>query len=140
MMFINPSRNRPVPLFVYGTLRQAGRLHDYWIEGAEMQPARAYGYELRVFRDHPAFPFMVAAEGGIVQGEVAWITDPSMLARVSNMEVNAGYRREWVSVEFDDHAVTIEALAFIYPHVIGDHVISDGDWITYVDENVGVAF
>ena len=133
-MIVTPSRNRPVPLFVYGTLRSAGTLHHYWLDGVDMQPAVVRGYELRVFSDQAVYPFMVAQPGGVVVGEVAWVTDPVMLRRVTNMEVNAGYRSTWVTVDFEKHNVGVEALAFVYPHPIGDHVIVDGDWISYADQ------
>lgn len=131
---IRPSVNRPVPLFVYGSLRSGGRLHTWYLQGIKGHRAYAHGYGLRVIDRTAPFPFMVKARGETTVGEVYWITDPQTLAHAQRMEENAGYVTRYIDVEFADNVLTVPALAFVWPHGGAMLLVPDNDWIEYTQE------
>ena len=75
-------------------------------------------------------------------GEVYWVTDPQVLARVRAMEENAGYRTDWVTVRSDLHEVEYQALAFIWQgstaHGVRLYSVPGGDWVHFAHRE-GVA-
>lgn len=128
-----------MPLFVYGTLRTGEPLNPHFLDGIDLVPARTdpsvAQYQLRVNDLNAAYPWMVRSEDiwpKSVVGEVAWISDPQVLAQVRGMEERAGYVTEWVSVTLDNLApevASIDALAFVFPDPhAGAHFITHGDW------------
>jgi gamma-glutamylcyclotransferase (GGCT)/AIG2-like uncharacterized protein YtfP len=131
-----------VPLFVYGTLRTGEPLNPHFLDGIDLVPAQTdpsvAQYELRVNDLNAAYPWMVRSQDSwqkSVVGEVAWISDPQVLAQVRGMEERAGYVTEWVSVQLDDLApeiASIDALAFVFPDPqVGFLSISHGDWTKF---------
>lgn len=134
-----------MPLFVYGTLRTGEPLNPHFLDGIDLVPAQTdpsvAQYELRVNDLNAAYPWMVRSEDPedpwtrSVVGEVAWISDPQVLAQVRGMEERAGYVTEWVSVQLDDLApeiASIDALAFVFPDPqVGFLSISHGDWTKF---------
>jgi len=110
-----PSKNHPIPVAVYGTLRTGGRLHDFYLHG--MTGHRCYIADHALMRSDVTFyPFLMQQLGEQAVAEVFWITDPQVLARMKFMEEQAGYTTEWVSVEDDNHVVQYDALAFVWKH------------------------
>lgn len=132
-----------MPLFVYGTLRTGEPLNPHFLDGIDLVPAHTdpfavAQYELRVNDLNAAYPWMVRSQDSwqkSVVGEVAWISDPQVLAQVRGMEERAGYVTEWVSVTLDDLApeiASIDALAFVFPDPhVGFHSIIHGDWTKF---------
>ena len=131
-----------MPLFVYGTLRTGEPLNPHFLDGIDLVPAQTdpsvAQYELRVNDLNAAYPWMVRSQDSwqkSVVGEVAWISDPQVLAQVRGMEERAGYVTEWVSVQLDDLApeiASIDALAFVFPDPqVGFLSISHGDWTKF---------
>lgn len=141
-----------MPLFVYGTLRTGEPLNPHFLDGIDLVPAQTdpsvAEYELRVNDLNAAYPWMVRStkpasllrmangvQSKSVVGEVAWVSDPQVLAQVRGMEERAGYVTEWVSVTLDDLApeiASIDALAFVFPDPnVGFLSVSHGDWTKF---------
>ncbi|MEW2284563.1 gamma-glutamylcyclotransferase family protein [Streptomyces sp. NPDC047841] len=60
---------RPLPFFVYGTLRPGEANHDLYLRGRTLaeEPARLSG---AVLYDGPGYPYAVEEPGGTVRGEL----------------------------------------------------------------------
>ena len=152
-MNITPSKDNPVPLFVYGSLREGQPLHEWYLSGHTMTLAYTHSdtahYELRVTHTNAPFPYMVESDlpyNSYVYGEVTHITDPQVLARIRHLEESAGYETRTIYINTTNRlpfsgvadplgAVleSYEALAFVYPDSeIGSYRIQGGDWLRYV--------
>ena len=152
-MNITPSKDNPVPLFVYGSLREGQPLHEWYLSGHTMALAYTHSdtahYELRVTHTNAPFPYMVESDlpyNSYVYGEVTHITDPQVLARIRHLEESAGYETRTIYINTTNRlpfsgvadplgAVleSYEALAFVYPDSeIGSYRIQGGDWLRYV--------
>mgnify|MGYP000450281952 CR=1 FL=1 len=133
---ITPSRNRPVPVVVYGTLRTGGALNEYYLSGMHGEAVSIKDHALRVWDHHAAYPHMVPAKGEQTVGELFWIGDPHVFTRMRVMEENAGYRTEWVDVESTSHVIEVQALAFVYHRGDVTHPVPSNDWIQFTNANV----
>jgi gamma-glutamylcyclotransferase (GGCT)/AIG2-like uncharacterized protein YtfP len=115
-----------VPLFVYGTLRPGGRLHN-WIESAviDSEPATVTGYTLFNLGGH--FPLMVPERGRVVHGDILWVDRSNpMLHETVAMELATGYSMDMVEAEA---MVPIPVLAFIWQGgVNGLAPVPSNDW------------
>jgi gamma-glutamylcyclotransferase (GGCT)/AIG2-like uncharacterized protein YtfP len=149
---ITPSKDNPVPLFVYGSLRERQPLHEWYLSGHTMALAYTHSdtahYELRVTHTNAPFPYMVESDlpyNSYVYGEVTYITDPQVLARIRHLEESAGYETRQIYINTTDSLPyggrysfartleTFEALAFVHPDPdIGAYRIQGGDWLRYV--------
>lgn len=109
------SSNAPlVPLFVYGTLRMGGALHERYLDGevVDHESATLTGFSLR---DVGAFPLMVHEQGHTTYGEVMWMRPDSIgLHRAIHMELGAGYTMELVEVEVPSMMERLPVLAFVW--------------------------
>ena len=119
-----------VPLFVYGTLRSFGALHQRYI-GAEVvdaEYATAMGYALR---DAGMFPLMVREAGQATHGEVMWMrADSPALRRTIEMEVATGYALELVEVEVASTPDPLPVLAFVWQRDTGTAArVPFNDWM-----------
>lgn len=127
-----PSRNHPVPVVVYGTLRTGGTLKSYYFPGLQGEPTTIVDHQL-LFSPSIPYPFLTPRAGEQAMGEVYWVADPQVLARVTAMEEQAGYVRDWVTVRSDLHDVEYQALAFIWQDdtAYGANLqsVPDGDWL-----------
>ena len=136
-----PSKNHPVPVVVYGTLRTGGSLKGYYFPGLQGEPVEIVDHALR-FNDAIPFPFLVPSEGSTAVGEVYWVSDPQMLAAVTDMEESVGYETGWVSVRSSLHDVQYQARAFIWQgdtaHGVTLQDVPAGDWVQHALA-VGVA-
>lgn len=129
---------KPLPFFVYGTLRPGERNHDVLLRGRTRteEPARLTG---AVLYEGPGFPYAVEETGGVVRGELVTArpeTYEELLAALDRLEgYVAGNPRslyERVAREADETAVR----AWVYvagPAVTarlraGGRVIEGGAW------------
>jgi gamma-glutamylaminecyclotransferase len=123
-------------IFVYGTLREGGRLHGR-LAGQEKRFDRA------TLADHgmyPAgrgsFPGIVPREGSQVVGEVYMVTEPC-LHSLDYLEGHPShYRREIVRVECYDGNSPWSVHAYI--HQIPPDApewIETGDWLEYINRD-----
>lgn len=108
--------NMPTPLFVYGTLRVGGRLHDHWIKPAVLdhEPATAYGHALYL-SPTVTFPFMVPEEGRYTMGDVLWVnpSHPAVLETV-RMETAVLYTWRLIDVETASCTIPLRAMSFVW--------------------------
>lgn len=119
-----------IPMFVYGTLRPGGALHDSWIADAviDSEPATATGYALR---NAGPFPLMVPTGGEVVYGDILWVdrTNRQVMDTIY-MELQTGYDMEVVEVEGDGVNIPIPALAFVWNNgTAGLPRVPQNDWI-----------
>ncbi len=128
---ITPSRNRPVPVVVYGTLRRGGALNGHYLRGMDSEPVQIKDHALRVWNDRAAYPHMIPANGEDTVGELFWISDPQVFTRMRIMEEAAGYSTEWVNVESPEHSIDMQALAFVYHDGDITVPVPDNDWIAF---------
>lgn len=154
-MNITPSKDNPVPLFVYGSLRERQPLHEWYLSGHTMALAYTHSdtahYELRVTHTNAPFPYMVESDlpyNSYVYGEVTHITDPQVLARIRHLEESAGYETRTIYINATNRLPfggtdgteieygkleSYEALAFVYPDSeVGAYRIQGGDWLRYI--------
>ena len=133
---ITPSRNRPVPVVVYGTLRKGGALNGHYLRGMDSEPVSIKDHALRVWSDNAAYPHMIPASGEDTVGELVWISDPQVFTRMRIMEEAAGYSTEWVDVESPEHTIDMKALAFVYHHGDVTQPVPSNDWIQFANAHV----
>lgn len=134
--------SKPVPVFVYGTLREGGRLRGFYLDDAnvdgKVMRGRVYGYELI----DPAWGFPLLspspAADGEVTGDLQWVVPDMRLRAMIDMEIGAGYDLALIDVHTDSLAVPVRALAFTWQRDLptGSQVVESGDWIGYEMERV----
>ena len=114
----NPDdKNRELPLFLYGTLRQGESAEDQIAaDVVRRAPARARARLLEIGAPYPAAFF--SPDEGLLPGEIVWLkpsTYAATLDRVDQYEnVPFLFRRIAVRVEVEGQAV--EAWAYTYTH------------------------
>lgn len=119
-----------VPMFVYGTLRPGGRLHDWWIKDAvvDTEPAVVTGFSLRDLAG--AYPLMVREVGQITHGDILWLdrNHPYVYDTIQ-MELETGYTLDMIEADVNA-AVPIPVLAFIWTGDGGGLPrVPSNDWI-----------
>jgi gamma-glutamylcyclotransferase (GGCT)/AIG2-like uncharacterized protein YtfP len=120
-------------IFLYGTLRQGGRLEGWLPNGLYREAATLTGFALH-YAPHYAYPYLVPTgdPADIVHGEVVVIPadDPAAVdaaIRTTDMETHAGYSPEAVTVTMKSGASRI-ADAFVWRHGNAGERIESGDW------------
>lgn len=117
-----------IPLFVYGTLRTGGALHQ-WVENGVRDSERAVALDHALYMG-PGYPFLVPDLASVVHGEVLWMRNGPELRRTAAMEVRAGYTMELIDVEVDSSPEPLPVLAFTWQQgVAGTYRIPSGEWI-----------
>lgn len=122
-----------VPLFVYGSLRKGGVLHDSWLGDIvrDIEPATAAGYAL--FRPGQGwFPYMCRMDDnrGCTYGDLMWVKSGPELNELVRMEMNAGYEVDLVEVDAS-YTFTLPALTFVWQRPLprGCEVVPHNDWL-----------
>ena len=110
-------KNRELPLFLYGTLRQGESAEDQIAaDVVRRAPARARARLLEIGAPYPAAFF--SPDEGLLPGEIVWLkpsTYAATLDRVDQYEnVPFLFRRIVVQVEVEGQ--TVEAWAYTYTH------------------------
>ena len=110
-------KNRELPLFLYGTLRQGESAEDQIAaDVVRRAPARARARLLEIGAPYPAAFF--SPDEGLLPGEIVWLkpsTYAATLDRVDQYEnVPFLFRRIAVAVEAEGQ--TVEAWAYTYTH------------------------
>lgn len=98
------------PLFLFGTLRDAGLLHAVAGEHPVARPAALADHETRAVRDQD-FPILVAASGKAAQGLLLESLSDEARARIDFYETLFGYTRRPVTVETVHGPVSAEVYA-----------------------------
>lgn len=118
-------------LFVYGTLRPGGTLHDGWLGGRPSAQGTTSGalFSLPGWPAPGPYPLADFTESvGQVVGDVFSFDDgDSVLAALHRMETSVGYRLASVVVEHSDGTRTA-AVAYQWDHKVGER-IDGGDWL-----------
>ena len=117
-------------VFIYGTLRRGGRLHDYWMRHSDfigtafLPGAKLYDLGNDVPGIHPG--------EGIVKGELFRVTDETFKEL---LYLEYGYVDTPVTVEMED-GKEVEAIAFVWPDISRGYgtsrtptVVESGDWM-----------
>jgi len=120
-------------LFVYGTLKKGGRLHNVLGNSSEFLGVFStmksnwdmhdYGCPIMMLKDD---------EGFKIKGELYSVT-PDCMARVTAVESGAGYVPFIVELEQEEDTEVTRAIAYIYPTPYATTSVSDR-----VKENEGV--
>ena len=125
---------KSVPVFVYGTLREGGRLRGYYLDDgnidSKVERGTVHGYQLI---DPPrwGFPLMVPASSGIVTGDLQWVKVGPRLEAMVGMEMGAGYDLSMVEVHTESMVIPVNAIAFTWQRDLpkGSRVVPSGDWL-----------
>lgn len=109
---------KAVPVFVYGTLRDGGRLHSGYSEGIVKIRHEATTSGMIYFPGHFGFPGARFDHEGTIIGDLLWYPlEARSLVRVIGMELSAGYSLVVVQATYRratgrPHNKTVSALAF----------------------------
>ena len=123
-----------LPVFVYGTLRPGSWNHDRWLApwlAAPCRPARLDGYALH---HHGGLPYVVAAPGSSVVGDVAPL-DPARydeaMARLDELEDVAGghYLKVRVRLHGGEEAWVYVAGPRVAAALGATTLVDHGDWL-----------
>lgn len=119
----------PLPLFVYGTLRDddvftavVGRPLAMY----QPRPAHAPGYEARLVRGE-VYPGLAIALGGKAPGLVLQGLDRGSLTRLDRFEAD-GYRRQALDVQVETGLMAAEAYLPVDPTGLSDALWTLEEW------------
>lgn len=121
-----------VPIFVYGTLRTHGALHDVYLSDClvDSEHATARGFKLLTPEAGTCFPFLVPDDEEATQGEVMWVKRGPSFYRMIAMELNVGYQLELVDVEVNSLTEPLQAAAFVWHgRTAGMARVPHNDWM-----------
>lgn len=129
------AQGKAIPLFVYGTLRDGGRLHYGYAEGIRKIRHEAQANGVLYFPGHRGFPGARFDEDGTMIGDLLWYPiEAETFHSVIRMELGAGYSLVAVQATYNrptgrPHRKVIEALAFQHDHS-GPHYerVPGNDW------------
>ena len=112
-------------LFVYGTLRQEGRLHHYLNNCEFITKGTISG----TMYDLGGFPAITLEGDKTIYGEVYRLDTEERINRLNRLE--AGYQCQPVEVG------GVKAWVYHIPEVVGYNrpIVEDGDWIKYYANN-----
>mgnify|MGYP003139052646 CR=1 FL=1 len=103
-------------LFVYGTLKRGGRLHDFYLKDQEF--LGTYYTEPNYFLyDSGAFPMafrLPKGTGQSIKGEI-YRTDKNNFDMIATMEEGAGYNQYKDTFLSEPGSLDNNAIIFIYP-------------------------
>lgn len=105
---------KAVPLFVYGTLKRGGALHEFYLSAIvkDVEAGVVDGYRLVT---NGSYPYMVPAEGQRTYGEIMWVNPrTAQFQRTVSMEVQTGYTFHMVDVESSTLGEKIPCLSFVW--------------------------
>ena len=111
-------------LFVYGTLKKGGTLHNVLGNSSEFLGVFKTVEDKFDMHDYGC-PIMVLEDNGFkIKGELYKVT-PDCMARVTAVECGAGYVPFIVELEQDEDTEVTKAIAFIYPTPYASTNVSD---------------
>jgi len=119
MKILHEVNDFPVPMFVYGTLRRGHGL-NWCLRDSEFIKKTRTKSEFNMFG--AGCPIIVRNGETAITGELYLVCEEDFRT-VDNIEVGAGYNREWVELEDGE-----EAIAYTYALDGCGNLIISGDW------------
>lgn len=123
-------------IFVYGTLRQGGRLHDRFPDLKFVRRGYLRRYNLRTSSSYPIYPIAQKVDDreAMVIGDVIEVNEGT-LKYLDMMEVNSGYRitEEKILKDPDNDKYDLLQVYVSDKHRVDnwDLLIAEGDWIKF---------
>jgi len=111
-------------LFVYGTLKKGGTLHNVLGNSSEFLGVFKTVEDKFDMHDYGCPIMMLEDNGFKIKGELYKVT-PDCMARVTAVECGAGYVPFIVELEQDEDTEVTKAIAFIYPTPYASTNVSD---------------
>ena len=110
-------KNRELPLFLYGTLRQGESAEDQIAaDVVRRAPARARARLLQINAPYPAAFF--GPDEGLLQGEIVWLKPSTYAATLDRVDLyeNVPFLFRRIAVTVQVEGKDVEAWAYTYTH------------------------